>query len=218
MGVDLSAASIERARRRCELAGFQPDLRVADAEQLSLPGRFFRCRLFLWCDASQPEHPGMRAASLASAQARRPGTDHGVPPSVDHRSSCCGCVTDFCAGSRCVGRYSIIWRARARRPTPAEAVGLLERLREYKDGHSVQPGRLVATSAFRSISVEILSGGLETLSRRLVRSPRPTMGIVLVNLCHENRRLGCMGHYFLLFTPALQNIERPGTRPGNSTS
>ncbi len=33
-GVDLSAASIERARRRCELAGFQPDLRVADAEEL----------------------------------------------------------------------------------------------------------------------------------------------------------------------------------------
>jgi SAM-dependent methyltransferase len=33
-GVDLSAASIERARRRCELAGYQPDLRVSDAEQL----------------------------------------------------------------------------------------------------------------------------------------------------------------------------------------
>jgi SAM-dependent methyltransferase len=33
-GVDLSAASIERARQRCELAGYQPDLRVADAEQL----------------------------------------------------------------------------------------------------------------------------------------------------------------------------------------
>ena len=33
-GVDLSAASIERARRRCQLAGFQPDLRVADAEHL----------------------------------------------------------------------------------------------------------------------------------------------------------------------------------------
>jgi ubiquinone/menaquinone biosynthesis C-methylase UbiE len=33
-GVDLSAASIERARRRCQLAGYQPDLRVSDAEQL----------------------------------------------------------------------------------------------------------------------------------------------------------------------------------------
>ncbi|MFY9558904.1 MAG: class I SAM-dependent methyltransferase [Terriglobales bacterium] len=33
-GVDLSVASIERARRRCELAGCMPDLRVSDAEHL----------------------------------------------------------------------------------------------------------------------------------------------------------------------------------------
>jgi ubiquinone/menaquinone biosynthesis C-methylase UbiE len=32
--VDISGALIEKARRRCEIAGFQPDLRVADAEQL----------------------------------------------------------------------------------------------------------------------------------------------------------------------------------------
>lgn len=40
-GVDLSAISIERARRRCELAGFQPDLRVADAEHLPFPDNTF---------------------------------------------------------------------------------------------------------------------------------------------------------------------------------
>jgi SAM-dependent methyltransferase len=40
-GVDLSAISIERARRRCELAGFQPDLRVADAEHLPFPENTF---------------------------------------------------------------------------------------------------------------------------------------------------------------------------------
>jgi ubiquinone/menaquinone biosynthesis C-methylase UbiE len=33
-GVDLSAGSLERARRRCELAGFVPDLHLADAERL----------------------------------------------------------------------------------------------------------------------------------------------------------------------------------------
>ena len=33
-GVDLSPASINQARRRCELAGYQPDLEVADAERL----------------------------------------------------------------------------------------------------------------------------------------------------------------------------------------
>jgi len=32
--VDLSAISVERARRRVELAGYQPDLHVADAEHL----------------------------------------------------------------------------------------------------------------------------------------------------------------------------------------
>ena len=40
-GVDFSAASIELARRRCELAGYRPDLRVADAENLPFPDNSF---------------------------------------------------------------------------------------------------------------------------------------------------------------------------------
>lgn len=40
-GVDLSAASLERARRRCEQAGLEPDLHVADAEQLPFPDNSF---------------------------------------------------------------------------------------------------------------------------------------------------------------------------------
>jgi len=40
-GVDFSAASIEKARRRCELAGLESDLRVADAEQLPFPDNSF---------------------------------------------------------------------------------------------------------------------------------------------------------------------------------
>src|SRR5215470_3555540 len=33
-GIDLSAISLERAKRRCVLAGYEPDLRTADAEHL----------------------------------------------------------------------------------------------------------------------------------------------------------------------------------------
>jgi len=40
-GVDLSPASRESARRRCELAGFHPDLRVADAEHLPFADHTF---------------------------------------------------------------------------------------------------------------------------------------------------------------------------------
>lgn len=40
-GVDLSSASIARALRRCQLAGFPPDLRVADAEQLPFADNSF---------------------------------------------------------------------------------------------------------------------------------------------------------------------------------
>ena len=40
-GVDLSAASIEQARRRCQQAGYQPDLRVADAEKLPFADNTF---------------------------------------------------------------------------------------------------------------------------------------------------------------------------------
>ncbi len=41
VGVDLSATSIEQARRRCEIAGYRSDLRVADAEHLSFPDDSF---------------------------------------------------------------------------------------------------------------------------------------------------------------------------------
>ena len=40
-GIDLSSASLDRARRRCELAGYTPDLRVADAEHLPFPDNSF---------------------------------------------------------------------------------------------------------------------------------------------------------------------------------
>lgn len=40
-GVDLSQASLNQSRRRCELAGLNPDLRVADAEHLPFADRTF---------------------------------------------------------------------------------------------------------------------------------------------------------------------------------
>jgi len=40
-GVDLSIVSVDRARRRCELAGYQADLRVADAERLPFSDNTF---------------------------------------------------------------------------------------------------------------------------------------------------------------------------------
>jgi SAM-dependent methyltransferase len=40
-GVDLSAGSLERAWLRCELAGYKPDLQVADAENLPFPSNSF---------------------------------------------------------------------------------------------------------------------------------------------------------------------------------
>ncbi len=40
-GIDMSAVSIERARRRCESSGFVPDLQVADAEHLPFADESF---------------------------------------------------------------------------------------------------------------------------------------------------------------------------------
>jgi len=40
-GVDLSGSSLEKAQRRCELAGYRPDLRKADAEHLPFPSNSF---------------------------------------------------------------------------------------------------------------------------------------------------------------------------------
>jgi len=40
-GVDLSPASIEQAKLRCQSAGYKPDLQVADAENLPFPANSF---------------------------------------------------------------------------------------------------------------------------------------------------------------------------------
>jgi ubiquinone/menaquinone biosynthesis C-methylase UbiE len=40
-GIDISASSIDRARRRCELAGYKYDLEVADAENLPFESNSF---------------------------------------------------------------------------------------------------------------------------------------------------------------------------------
>ncbi len=40
-GVDISAISLERAKRRCEMAGYTPDLRVSDAEHLPFSDNTF---------------------------------------------------------------------------------------------------------------------------------------------------------------------------------
>jgi ubiquinone/menaquinone biosynthesis C-methylase UbiE len=40
-GVDISSASLEWAKRRCEMAGYAPDLRVSDAEHLPFPDDTF---------------------------------------------------------------------------------------------------------------------------------------------------------------------------------
>jgi ubiquinone/menaquinone biosynthesis C-methylase UbiE len=40
-GVDISGASVGRAHRRCELAGYTPDLQVSDAEHLPFPDSTF---------------------------------------------------------------------------------------------------------------------------------------------------------------------------------
>jgi len=40
-GIDLTAASVEQTRRRCEQAGYAADLRVADAEALPFPDNTF---------------------------------------------------------------------------------------------------------------------------------------------------------------------------------
>jgi len=40
-GIDLSYSSLTQARRRCELAGYAPDLQVSDAEHLPFPANSF---------------------------------------------------------------------------------------------------------------------------------------------------------------------------------
>ena len=85
-GVDLSAASLENARRRCMMAGYQPDLRVADAEQLPFPDQSFDVVYSYGVMHHSPNTPQCIREAYRVLKSRGTGADHGVPPSLDHRS------------------------------------------------------------------------------------------------------------------------------------
>lgn len=69
-GVDLSDASVERARKRCEAAGFQPDLRVADAERLPFADNSFDVVYSYGVMHHSPDTPGCIREAL---RVLRPG-------------------------------------------------------------------------------------------------------------------------------------------------
>jgi ubiquinone/menaquinone biosynthesis C-methylase UbiE len=57
-GVDISSKSVESARRRCELAGFAPDLEIADAEHLPFADERFDLVYSYGVMHHSPDTPG----------------------------------------------------------------------------------------------------------------------------------------------------------------
>ncbi len=72
-GVDLSGASLEQAKRRCEAAGYKPDLRLSDAEHLPFPDDTFDVVYSYGVMHHSPDTAAMRPGSVAGSEAREAG-------------------------------------------------------------------------------------------------------------------------------------------------
>ena len=85
-GIDMSAVSIERARRRCESAGFVPDLRVADAEHLPFADASFDVVYSYGVMHHSPDTERCFREALRVLKPRRRSPHHGLSPCLAHRS------------------------------------------------------------------------------------------------------------------------------------
>lgn len=158
-GIDLSNASLELARRRCELAGLQPDLLRADGENLPFPSNVFDV---VYSYGVMHHSPDPAKCMQEAWRVLKPGGEARIM--LYHHPSITGLMLWF--------RYGI-WNGRSIRQsvldylespgtksfTKAEALGLMQNFANIRMNQVHSPGDLLLhepSPRFRSRSYRLL--------------------------------------------------------------
>ncbi len=96
-GIDLSAASIERANQRCKFAGYQAGPQSCRRGESTFSSRNFRRRLLIWSLAPQPRYESMHSRGHSCSQAEWRSANHAVSPSLAHRNNAVASLWNVCA-------------------------------------------------------------------------------------------------------------------------
>jgi ubiquinone/menaquinone biosynthesis C-methylase UbiE len=142
-GIDMSAASLEQARRRCESAGYSTDLRVADAEHLPFDDETFDV---VYSYGVMHHSPDTRRCLLEAWRVLKPGGEARIM--IYHHPSLTGAMLWLRYGA--LRRKSIreVVYERLESPgtksfTQAEALSLMEGFEEVQTRQVFSPGDLL---------------------------------------------------------------------------
>jgi len=182
-GVDLSAASVERTRQRCQQAGYEPDLRIADAEQLPFPDDSFDV---VYSYGVMHHSPNTEQCVREAWRVLKPGGIARIM--IYHHPSITGAMLWL--------RYGFL-RGKSLRQSGKPRHKILHTLRStcdvqiiHKSEHTVgfQPWRPAAASTIRTLSVRPLQAGLENVPAWPSPQIRSAVGTVPLDL----RRKTCL--------------------------
>ena len=183
-GVDLSGASIERARQRAELAGYHPDLRVADAEQLPFADNSFDV---VYSYGVMHHSPNTAQCVREARRVLKPGGQARIM--VYHHPSLTGAMLWL--------RYGILRGKSLRQSvfdhlespgtktyTRQEALRLLDGFRDVEMRVEFSPGDLLLHQPSARFQSGFYRAGLETISSEHCAQVRAPVGIIPADDCH----------------------------------
>ena len=185
----MSAASLERARRRCESAGFVPDLRVADAEHLPFADETFDV---VYSYGVMHHSPDTAQCLQEAWRVLKPGGEARIM--LYHHPSLTGAMLWLRYGalrgkSMRQTVYERLESPGTKTYTKAEICSADERIRKLCDAAGFQSRRPVAPSTFQPISIASVPVGMEIISAVSGEKNWSQLGIVLADLRRKSPRL-----------------------------
>jgi len=179
-GVDLSEASIGKARRRCELAHYHPDLRVADAEKLPFSDNTFDV---VYSYGVLHHSPNTRQCIREALRVLRPGGEIRIM--VYHHPSLTGIMLWlrhgwFRARSLRQTVYDYLESPGTRSYTQAEALSLMADFKNVSLQRVFSPGDLLLHRPSARYQSPIYRLAWKVFPRALVRRLAPKWGLFLL--------------------------------------
>jgi ubiquinone/menaquinone biosynthesis C-methylase UbiE len=214
-GIDISSKSVENARRRCELAGFAPDLEVADAEHLPFADECFDVVYSYGVMHHSPDTAGCLREAFRVLKA---GGQLRIM--LYHHPSLTGLMLWLRHGVLRGKRlrqavYEFLESPGTKSFTQAEVRAMLAEFQDVSIRQVFSPGDLLLhrpSARFQSKVYRLL---WKLYPRRLVRRWGSGFGLFLLVHAGKPGKTGVdaaaeLDGQVVKFAPALQDVERPG--------